>query len=42
MNELLKLFPIQNNIEIVRKMKHIVPEFISNHSEYEKIDLHIV
>ena len=42
MNELLNLFPIQNNIEIVRKMKHIVPEFISNHSEYEKIDLNIV
>jgi len=42
MNELLKLFPLQNNIEIVKKMKHIVPEFISNHSEYEKIDLNIV
>ncbi len=41
-NELINLFPGQNNIEIVRKMKHIVPEFKSNHSEYEKIDLNLV
>lgn len=41
-NELIHLFSKQNNIEIVRKMKQIVPEFKSNHSEYEKIDLNLV
>jgi len=41
-DELITLFALQNNIEIVRKMKQIVPEFKSNHSEYEKIDLKII
>ena len=32
------LFENQDNIEIVRKMKSIVPEFISNNSTFEKLD----
>jgi FlaA1/EpsC-like NDP-sugar epimerase len=28
----------QDNTEIVTQMKHIVPEFISNNSEYQKLD----
>jgi hypothetical protein len=32
------LFASQRNIEIVAKMKEIVPEFISNNSEFEKLD----
>ncbi len=27
-----------NNTEIVRKLKSIVPEFVSNNSEFEKLD----
>ena len=37
-NELIKLFSSQNNEEIVRKMKVIVPEFVSNNSSFEKLD----
>jgi FlaA1/EpsC-like NDP-sugar epimerase len=36
--ELIGLFDTQNNEAIVRKMKQIVPEFISQNSEYEKLD----
>ncbi|MCH2232107.1 MAG: polysaccharide biosynthesis protein [Crocinitomicaceae bacterium] len=37
-NELIKLFETQNNEDIVTQMKSIVPEFISNNSQYEKLD----
>lgn len=37
-NELVELFHSQNNVDIVSKMKEIVPEFISNNSTYEKLD----
>lgn len=37
-NELISLFETQKNDEIVGKMKSIVPEFISNNSDYEKLD----
>lgn len=36
--ELIGLFGTQNNTEIVRKMKQIVPEFISNNSDFEQLD----
>jgi FlaA1/EpsC-like NDP-sugar epimerase len=36
--ELIGLFGAQRNVEIVAKMKEIVPEFISNNSEFEKLD----
>jgi FlaA1/EpsC-like NDP-sugar epimerase len=36
--ELLDLFEIQDNTAIVRKMKTIVPEFISKNSEFEALD----
>lgn len=35
---LIRLFGDQDNLEIVRKMKEIVPEFISNNSDFEKLD----
>lgn len=35
---LIDLFDSQNNDSIVRKMKEIVPEFISNNSIYTKLD----
>lgn len=35
---LIQLFENQKNDEIVAKMKQIVPEFVSNNSEYEKLD----
>jgi FlaA1/EpsC-like NDP-sugar epimerase len=35
---LIQLFESQRNDEIVTKMKQIVPEFISNNSDYEKLD----
>ena len=35
---LIKLFDSQNNLEIVKLMKKIVPEYISNNSEYVKLD----
>lgn len=37
-NELIKLFGTQNNMEIVSLMKKIVPEYVSNNSEFEKLD----
>ncbi|MDG1429195.1 MAG: nucleoside-diphosphate sugar epimerase/dehydratase [Crocinitomicaceae bacterium] len=39
-NDLIKLFRTQDNMEIVAKMKAIVPEFISNNSDFEKLDKH--
>lgn len=36
--ELIHLFETQQNDQIVRKMKAIVPEYISNNSEFEKLD----
>ena len=38
LDELIPLFNSQNNIEIVTKMKEIVPEFRSNNSIYENLD----
>ncbi|MEY3438859.1 MAG: hypothetical protein RL265_1444 [Bacteroidota bacterium] len=38
-SKLIHLFEGQKNTEIVAKMKQIVPEFISNNSEFEKLDL---
>ncbi len=35
---LIALFGMQNNVDIVRKMKEIVPEFISNNSTFEELD----
>ena len=35
---LIQLFDSQNNIEIVKLMKKIVPEYISNNSEFENLD----
>ena len=35
---LISLFETQNNVDIVRKMKEIVPEFISNNSTFEELD----
>ena len=35
---LIQLFEDQKNDDIVAKMKHIVPEFVSNNSIYEKLD----
>jgi FlaA1/EpsC-like NDP-sugar epimerase len=37
-NELISLFSTQNNHGIVFLMKKIVPEYISNNSEFEKLD----
>lgn len=37
-NNLIALFDGQDNIEIVRQMKRIVPEFKSNNSQYAKLD----
>jgi len=35
---LIQLYFDQNNIEIVKLMKEIVPEYKSNNSEYSKLD----
>ena len=35
---LTNLFKTQNNMALVSKMKEIVPEYISNNSEFEKLD----
>jgi len=40
--ELIALFDAQNNDAIVSKMKNMVPEFISQNSEYEKLDKDLV
>jgi FlaA1/EpsC-like NDP-sugar epimerase len=37
-DELIALFNSQDNISIVKKMKEIVPEYVSNNSEFEKLD----
>jgi FlaA1/EpsC-like NDP-sugar epimerase len=37
--QLIALFHEQNNEAIVRKMKEIVPEFLSKNSEFEKLDI---
>lgn len=37
-NQLIQLYYNQNNIEIVKLMKELVPEYISNNSEYSKLD----
>ncbi|MFM7216807.1 MAG: polysaccharide biosynthesis protein, partial [Bacteroidota bacterium] len=37
-SELIELFRMQQNDLIVRKMKSIVPEYISANSEYERLD----
>jgi len=36
--ELIRLFETQDNMVIVKKMKEIVPEFISNNSDFEQLD----
>lgn len=36
---LIALFDLQNNNEIVKAMKNLVPEFISNNSEFEMLDV---
>lgn len=36
--ELIQLFEKQDNTNIVRKMKELVPEYVSNNSEFEKLD----
>lgn len=38
LSELVSLFNGQNNLEIVKKMKSLVPEYQSNNSEYEELD----
>jgi FlaA1/EpsC-like NDP-sugar epimerase len=35
---LVALFDSQNNLEMVRQMKQLVPEYISQNSEYSKLD----
>lgn len=37
-NGLIEMFNDQNNEQIVRKMKDLVPEFVSNNSLFEKLD----
>ena len=37
-NSLVEMFESQQNERIVSKMKEIVPEFVSNNSDYEKLD----
>ena len=37
--DLIELFGAQDNDEMVRRMKAIVPEFISNNSQFEKLDI---
>lgn len=37
-DDLIHLFNTQNNIDIVKKMKQIVPEYISNNSIFEELD----
>lgn len=38
-SELIEMFSSQDNMGIVKQMKAIVPEFISNNSTFEKLDL---
>ena len=37
--DLIELFGAQDNYEMVKRMKAIVPEFISNNSQFEKLDV---
>jgi FlaA1/EpsC-like NDP-sugar epimerase len=37
-NRLISLFDGQDNVEMVKQMKHIVPEFKSNNSTYSSLD----
>ena len=37
--DLINEITAQNNVKIVKKMKAIVPEYISNNSEYSKLDV---
>lgn len=37
--KLIALFNTQNNMDIVHQLKKIVPEFVSNNSEFEKLDV---
>ena len=37
-NELIEMFGLQNNNNIVSKMKEIIPEYISNNSIFTKLD----
>jgi FlaA1/EpsC-like NDP-sugar epimerase len=37
-NELIALFDSQDNMEMVRLLKQLVPEYISRNSEYESLD----
>jgi FlaA1/EpsC-like NDP-sugar epimerase len=37
-NLLIELFESQDNVNIVTKMKELVPEYVSNNSEFEKLD----
>ena len=41
-SDLIQLVDEQKNIEIVEQMKHIVPEFLSQNSVYEKLDKPLV
>jgi FlaA1/EpsC-like NDP-sugar epimerase len=41
LDELISLFNSQDNMDIVRKMKEIVPEYKSNNSVFEKLDKEI-
>ena len=36
--KLIALFNTQNNMDIVHQLKKIVPEFVSNNSEFERLD----
>ena len=36
--ELISLFDTQNNLEMVRRLKQLVPEYISQNSEYSGLD----
>lgn len=37
-NELILLFGGQDNLEMVKRLKLLIPEYISNNSEFEKLD----
>ena len=39
MDELIELFHQQDDFIIVKKMKQLIPEFISNNSVFEKLDI---
>jgi FlaA1/EpsC-like NDP-sugar epimerase len=37
-SELINLFEIQNNDKIVSKLKNMIPEYVSNNSDFQKLD----